>query len=60
MLCTRLNSKNLKGDFMLIRVPKENDVQIWKMLWNSNLEFLDQKRAQRVSEGLATDVMAIP
>ncbi|CAH6384850.1 hypothetical protein DAPPPG734_25600 (plasmid) [Pantoea agglomerans] len=45
---------------MLIRVPKENDVQIWKMLWNSNLEFLDQKRAQRVSEGLATDVMAIP
>ena len=45
---------------MLIRTLKENDVQTWKMLWNSYLEFLDQKRAQRVSEGLATDIMVIP
>ncbi len=44
---------------MLIRALKENDVQTWKMLWNSYLEFLVQKSAQRVSEGLATDVMVI-
>lgn len=45
---------------MLIRVLKENDVQTWKMLWNSYLFFFDQKRAQRVSVGLVTDVMVIP
>jgi hypothetical protein len=45
---------------MLIRTLKKNDVQTWKMLWNSYLEFLAQKRAQRVSEELATDIMVIP
>lgn len=60
MLCTELIFKDLRDDSLLIRTLKENDVQTWKMLWNSYLEFLDQKRAQRVSEGLATDIMVIP
>lgn len=44
---------------MLIRMLKENDVQTWKMLWNSYQVFFDQKRPQRISVGLVTGDMAI-
>lgn len=45
---------------MLIRMLKEIDVQTWRMLWNSYQVLFDHKRAQRVSVGLVTGVMAIP